>query len=144
MRGIRPMERQDRGSCGYGLWCRVFAAERPREQRIMKRKEKRIIWGRLAGWWQRWQATGGGGGEVDEKNSLRGRGRRNFAPEGERPGWRTEHDRSQASRMNRQFRGFSNKRKQRSNGTKATICRSFSPFIFSFERATLVHLKPNC
>ena len=49
MRGIRPMERQDRGSCGYGLWCRVFAAERPREQRIMKRKEKRIIWGRLAG-----------------------------------------------------------------------------------------------
>lgn len=37
MRGIRPMERQDRGSCGYGLWCRVFAAERPREQRIMKK-----------------------------------------------------------------------------------------------------------
>ena len=101
------MERQDRGSCGYGAVVPCFrgrtatrAANNEKEKKRRKKKENNTG---ETGWLMK-AVTG---------NRMKGRGEETVVIEKNSLGERGRTDRSQASRMNRQFRGFSNKRKQR-------------------------------
>lgn len=119
---------RNRGSCGYGLWCRVFAAERSTNN-----GKKR----------------GGGRGRLMTAGDSRGREteRRMKNWKGKRKEGVSGTSRARHPRMNRQFRT--------ANNGKVAICRPFrtripflSPpriFIYIYMYTyTHAHLKPNC
>lgn len=74
-------------------------------------------------------------GETATNRANRGKIEEERKPDGasERGGERARHDRSQASRMNRQFRGFSNS--ANSNGIKRPYAGLFRFLSFSSAKA---------